>query len=220
MSRVAVITLSSLLLVGLVGSVIFSFVSHNWNKPDPKLANSSKAVQAICDPTDYKDACIKSLAKVKSDDPKELVKGAFASAKVELMEVSNSSTVLKELEKDPKTAEAVKDCKELFQDAIDDFQRSFDEVSKSDWNQVNNTLEDLKIWLSATRTYQETCLDGFENTTGDASSKMRNVLQTAMQMSSNGLAIVNDLSKLFSSLDMNTINKRRLLSNQVHRPSL
>uniref|UniRef100_A0A803KNY0 pectinesterase n=1 Tax=Chenopodium quinoa TaxID=63459 RepID=A0A803KNY0_CHEQI len=218
MSRVAVITLSSLLLVGLIASVTFSFVSHNWGKNNnQKLAASSKAVQAICNPTDYKDACLKSLATVRTDDPKELIKAAFVSAKAELIDISKNSMVLKELEKDPKTAAAVKDCKELLQDAIDDFQRSFDEISKSDMTQANSALENLKIWLSATRTYQETCLDGFENTTGDASVKMRKVLQTAMEMSSNGLAIVNDLSSLLSSLDISSFNKRRLLSTQVNR---
>ncbi|XP_021742600.1 probable pectinesterase/pectinesterase inhibitor 21 [Chenopodium quinoa] len=217
MSRVAVITLSSLVLVGLIASVTFSFVSHNWDKNNnQKLAASSKAVQAICNPTDYKDACLKSLATVRTDDPKELIKAAFLSAKAELIDISKNSTVLKELEKDSKTAEAVKDCRELLQDAIDDFQRSFDEISKSDMTQANSALENLKIWLSATRTYQETCLDGFENTTGDASVKMRKVLQSAMEMSSNGLAIVNDLSSLLSSLDISSF-KRRLLSTQVNR---
>lgn len=137
MSRVAIIALSSLLLVGLVGAVTFGFVT-NWGKHDDnKLASSSKAVQAICNPTDYKDACFKSMAYVKSDDPKELVKAAFASAKAELTDIASKSTTVKELEKDPKTAQAVKDCKELFQDAIDDFQRSFDKIGKFEFDQVN-----------------------------------------------------------------------------------
>ncbi|KAL2941085.1 putative pectinesterase/pectinesterase inhibitor 21 [Bienertia sinuspersici] len=215
MSRIAVITLSSLLLVGLVGAVTFGFVT-NWGSSDnQKLASTSKAVQAICSPTDYKDACVKSLASEKTDDPKELVKAAFASAKAELNQVASNSTTLKELENNPNTAQAVKDCKELFQDAIDDFQRSFDEIGKFEWDQVNHMLSNLKTWLSATRTYQETCLDGFENTTGDASEKVRKVLQTAMQMSSNGLAIVNDLSTLFTNLDISTFNRRRLLSHST-----
>ncbi|XP_057550748.1 probable pectinesterase/pectinesterase inhibitor 21 [Amaranthus tricolor] len=219
MSRVIIITLSSLLLVGLIGAVTIGFVT-NWGKDEPRLTSTSKAVQAICQPTDYKEACMQSLSTVKTDDPKELVKAAFASAKNELFAIVDNSTVLKELEKDPITAVSVKDCKELFQDAMDDFQRSWDEVGKFDGDKIKEMLSNLKIWISATRTYQETCLDGFENTTTDAGAKMRKVLQTAMQMSSNGLAIVNDLSTLLTTLDISSFNGRKLLSHNPHRSLL
>ena len=142
MSRVIIITLSSLLLVGLIGAVTIGFVT-NWGKDEPRLTSTSKAVQAICQPTDYKEACMQSLSTVKTDDPKELVKAAFASAKNELFAIVDNSTVLKELEKDPITAVSVKDCKELFQDAMDDFQRSWDEVGKFDGDKVC-----LLFWIS------------------------------------------------------------------------
>ncbi|KAH9614547.1 hypothetical protein KSS87_006923 [Heliosperma pusillum] len=215
MSQASIITLSILLLVGLVAAVAIAVLNYAANN-DKGPTTSAKAVQEMCQPTDYKEACFKSLGKVNSDDPKELVRAAFESTKDEIKEVADKSEVLKELAEDPKTAEAVKDCKELFQDAIDDLQRSFEEIGEFDINKVNMILENIKIWLSATLTYQETCLDGFDNSTGDASEKVRKALQTAMQMSSNGLAIVNEMSILLSNLEIPSFNRRRLLTLQRH----
>ncbi|KAL9248130.1 hypothetical protein vseg_021488 [Gypsophila vaccaria] len=212
MSRVTVVALSSLLFVGLVVAVTIGVLNYA-NTEDAKPSTSTKAVQEMCQPTDYKEACFKSLSRVNSDDPKELVKAAFESTMLEISEVASKSKVLKELEKDPKTAEAVKDCKELFQDAIDDLQRSFTEIGDFDFNKVDKMLENLKIWLSATITYQETCLDGFDNTTGDASQKVRKILETSMQMSSNGLAIVTEMSALLGTLDLSSFSRRRLLAD-------
>ncbi|XP_074277546.1 putative pectinesterase/pectinesterase inhibitor 28 [Silene latifolia] len=215
MSQASIITLSILLLVGLVAAVAIAVLNYAANN-DRRPTTSAKAVQEMCQPTDYKEACFKSLGRINSDDPKELVRAAFESTKDEISEVASKSEVLKELAEDPKTAEAVKDCKELFQDSIDDLQRSFEEIGEFDINKVNIILENIKIWLSATLTYQETCLDGFDNTNGDASERVRKALQTAMQMSSNGLAIVNEMSILLSSLEIPSFNRRRLLTVQRH----
>ncbi|KAL0367767.1 UNVERIFIED_CONTAM: putative pectinesterase/pectinesterase inhibitor 28 [Sesamum radiatum] len=40
-------------------------------------AGSTKAVQSICAPTDYKDTCEQSLSHSNATDPKELIKAAF-----------------------------------------------------------------------------------------------------------------------------------------------
>ncbi|GMG99750.1 hypothetical protein Nepgr_001590 [Nepenthes gracilis] len=71
------------------------------------------------------------------------------------------------------------------------FQASFNKIGRLDINYVDKMISNLKIWLSATITYQETCIDGFENATGNAGEKVRNLLKTAMELSSNGLAITS-----------------------------
>lgn len=79
---------------------------------------------------------------------------------------------------------------------------------------------DLKIWLSAVITYQETCLDGFQNTTGNAAEKMKKALQSSMHLSSNGLAMVSEISNMLTDLDIPGISKRRLLSFDKPLPVL
>ncbi|GMH07734.1 hypothetical protein Nepgr_009574 [Nepenthes gracilis] len=215
--RVAVIAVSSMLLVAMVVAAIW--VKSDWSlspkdgSKQAEVSTSMKSVQAICQPTDFKETCVKSLsaAAQNSSNPKDLIKAAFEVAAAEINKVAENSTLLKELEKDPKTKTAVDDCKELFGDAVDDLKRSFNEIGRLDLNNYDGILASLKIWLSATVTYQETCLDGFENATGDASEKMRELLKTSMELSSNGMAIVTEMSSIVHSMQISSFN-RRLLS--------
>ncbi|XP_047324469.1 putative pectinesterase/pectinesterase inhibitor 28 [Impatiens glandulifera] len=87
-------------------------------------------------------------------------------------------------------------------------------MSKMELVQVDDILDNLKTWLSAAMTYQETCLDGFENTTGDAGEKMQKILKLGMQLTNNGLAMVTEISKALSSAGMEGgMSRRRLLSS-------
>lgn len=64
--------------------------------------------------------------------------------------------------------------------------------------EINDIVDDLKIWLSAVITYEETCLDGLENTTGDAAQAMRDAMQSSVELTSNALAIVDEISVMQS----------------------
>lgn len=209
--RMAVMAISSLLLVAMVVAVTVG--SRSNSKKDGEISASMKAVEAICQPTDFKDTCISSLSSAakNSSDPKDLIKASFEVAMNEINNVANNSTLFKELEKNPETKKATDDCKELFQDAVDDLKRSFNQVGEFQLSNADKILSNLKIWLSATITYQETCLDGFENTTGDASERMRELLKTSTELSSNGLAIVSEMSSIIHAMQLTSF-KRRLLS--------
>lgn len=63
---------------------------------------------------------------------------------------------------------ALDNCEELMNDAIDDLKKSFKQVGEFELSKLNDYVANLRIWLSATITYQQTCLDGFENTAGPA----------------------------------------------------
>ncbi|KAL8167179.1 hypothetical protein V2J09_008678 [Rumex salicifolius] len=85
--------------------------------------------------------------------------------------------------------------------------------------QIEEFVGNLKIWLSGAINYQETCLDAFENTTGDASASMKKLLNTSREMTSNGLAMASEVSTFLTSFNLTTdFNltalqlKRRLLS--------
>ncbi|GAB2277371.1 hypothetical protein Dimus_012074 [Dionaea muscipula] len=212
--KVAFMGISSLLLVAMVVAV--SVGTKSDGKKDGEISSSTRTVEAICQPTDFKDTCISSLSSAakNTSDPKELVKASFEVAINEINNVMNNSTLFKELEKNPETKRAADDCKELFNDATDDFRRSFNEVGQFEFKSVDKILSNLKVWLSATITYQETCLDGFENTTGDASEKMRELLKTSMELSSNGLAIVAEMSTIITSMQFTSFQRRLLSASQ------
>ncbi|KAK3017987.1 hypothetical protein RJ639_002744, partial [Escallonia herrerae] len=216
--KAAIIGLSSILLVAMVVAVAVGVTrnksqSSGNNAPagNGQVSTSNKAITAICQPTDYKDACVSSLSAAKNTtDPKELIKVSFQAAVKNITDASKNTSVLQEAAKDPKTSHAFENCQELLGIAVDDLKRSFDKVGSFDVSKLDDYVDDLKTWLSGVITYQETCLDGFENITGDAGEKMKKLLKTSGELSSNGLAMVSELSKLLKSFQIPNLSRRLL----------
>lgn len=221
--RIIIIGVSSLVLVAMVAVVTIGVTNHkveSKNTHRQELSTSMKAIKNVCEPTDFKEVCVDSLSAAAGNttDPNELVRTAFKVALKTIEEAENRSTLLQELQKDPRTKEALENCKELAKSAVYDLQRSFDQMGKLDASKFDDLLANLKIWLSGAITYQETCLDGFEDTTGDAGDKMREYLKMSMQMTSNGLAMVTEISEALSSLNLEELfsGHRRLLGHHNH----
>ncbi|KAK1390453.1 Pectinesterase [Heracleum sosnowskyi] len=219
-NKVTVIGMSSVVLVAVVVAVAIG-VNKGGGGGDgsgedgAKLSTASKSVKAMCQPCDYKDTCVESLSTANSTDPKELIKTGFEVGVKDMKEVIGQSTTLQESAKDPRTSQAYGLCKELLNTAIDDLHRSFDKVSKFEPSKMNDYVADLKTWLSGVGTYQDTCIDAFQNTSGDAGEKMKKLLKTSSEISSNALAMVSELTSMLSQLDipgLNTNKERRLLS--------
>ncbi|KAK9287926.1 hypothetical protein L1049_016371 [Liquidambar formosana] len=223
--KIAIIGVSSIVLVAMVVAVAVG-VGHGQSTSSGNAADSGevstsmKAIKAICQPTDYKDACVQSLSSSAGNitDPKELIRVGFQVAMNEIKNALKNSTVLKELEKDPRASKALDDCEELMDYSIDDLQKSFDQLGKYDVINLDDYVADLKIWLSGAITYQETCLDGFENTTSNAGESMKKVLKTAGELSRNGLAMVSEISTILSALQIPGLSRRLLSSEEIEDP--
>ncbi|KAA8545197.1 hypothetical protein F0562_019914 [Nyssa sinensis] len=224
-NRIAIIGVSSLILVAMV--VALTVGIDNLNGSSSKKLNhedvsaSVKAVETICQPTTYKEVCVNSLSSVSGNttDPKELIKMGFQVAKNHIKEAAKNSTVLQELQNDPRTKKALNDCQELAEYAMNDLERSFDQLGDLDISKIEDFVDNLRTWLSGAITHQETCLDGFENTTGEAGEKMKKLLETSMQMTSNALSMVTEVSRALQSLDLSSLDvsarSRRLLSEEL-----
>ncbi|PIN12047.1 Pectinesterase [Handroanthus impetiginosus] len=211
--KVAIAGLASILLVAMCVAVAVG-VTKKSGGDGGSITTSTKAAHAICGSTDYKETCENSLASANTTDPKELIKIAFNATIENISGVLKQSALLKEAANDESTKDALSICEEVLGDAVDDLYRSTDKVAQFDVNKVNEYVEDVKTWLSAVITYQETCIDAFENVSGDTGEKMKNLLKTARELSSNGLAMASELSSIFSSLQLGNLGSRRLLSKE------
>ncbi|WOL04503.1 hypothetical protein Cni_G13224 [Canna indica] len=80
---------------------------------------------------------------------------------------------------------------------------------------MDDIVDDLKVWLSAAVTYQETCLDGFQNTSGDAAASMTKALNSSSMLTSNTLAIVDQMSTVLTSFQLPSLSRRLLTENEV-----
>ncbi|KAL7003117.1 pectinesterase [Sarracenia purpurea var. burkii] len=212
--RITIISICSLILVAMVVAVTIGVSqntdSQSYNHHD--ITTSGKAIKNICEPTDYKEVCVQSLttAAGNTSDPKELIKVAFQVAMEQMQQAVQNSTLLQELQTDPRTKDAVGDCQDLANSALNDLKRSIGKMGEVDASSIDELLANLKTWLSGAITYQETCLDGFENTTGDAGEKMKEYLKIGMQLTSNALAMVTEISSTLQSLDIQGYSRRLL----------
>uniref|UniRef100_A0A5B7BTL8 pectinesterase n=1 Tax=Davidia involucrata TaxID=16924 RepID=A0A5B7BTL8_DAVIN len=214
--RAAVLGVSTLVLVAMVVAVSVSVGNHvNQSSNIQNVSTASmKAITAICQPTDYKQLCINSLSSTNTTDPKELIRTTFQLAMNHINEAAKKSTFLQQLHHDPRTKKALRNCQELAEFAAGDLKRCFDQLGGFDVTKFDEFTADLKTWLSGAITHQETCLDGFESTTGDAGERMREFLKTAMELTSNALTMVTEISSALSSLDISS-SSRRLLSEEL-----
>lgn len=70
---------------------------------------------------------------------------------------------------------------------------------------------DFKTWLSASITYQDMCIEGFNNATVDQKSQVAGILANSTELSSNSLAILTQIYKMFGYVKL----KRKLLSSNA-----
>ncbi|XP_051127970.1 pectinesterase-like [Andrographis paniculata] len=214
--KMAIAGLASILVVAMVVAVAVG-VSKKSTGGDENLSSSTKAAHSICAPTDYKETCEASLANATSDDPKELVKAAFEATVKDIESAIKSSSLLNAAAADDRTKGALEVCKEVLHDSVDDLRRSFDRVDEFEMSKMQEYVEDVKTWLSGAIAHQDACLDAFLNTTGETGDKMKILLQTSGELLSNGLAMVDSFSSMFSSLGLDSFfssSHRRLLSDQ------
>ncbi|XP_004515520.1 pectinesterase-like [Cicer arietinum] len=220
--RIAIIGVSTVLLVAMVVAVtVGTYRNQNGyddNIEDTKknhVASTMKAVQTICHPTDYKKECEETLiAEAEADnvtDPKELIKIAFNVTMKRIGDKIKETDLLHEVEKDPRSKDALDTCKQLMDLSIDEFTRSLDGINEFDLQNIDKILMNLKVWLNGAVTYMDTCLDGFENTTSEAGTKMKELLTSSIHMSSNALAIISDFADTVSDWNATNILRRHLL---------
>ncbi|XP_009761202.1 pectinesterase [Nicotiana sylvestris] len=226
-NKIAIAGLASILVVACVVAAAVTITKRNSsdsssNSGDPvsndsQISTSTKSVQAMCQPTDYKEACEKSLASAKNtSDPKELIKVAFESTITDIKNAMKNTSLIQEAAKDPRTKDALQTCESLLNVSIDDLRRSFDKVGTFDINKIKDYTDDLKTWISASITYQETCLDAFENTTGETGEKMKKLLKTAGELTSNGLAMVSSFGEMLTNLHIPGISRRLLTTDSEY----
>ncbi|KAM3372255.1 hypothetical protein ACQJBY_019243 [Aegilops geniculata] len=217
MSKGAIIGASTVLVVAVVAAVcVVSFKGNGGDKGDGELTTSVKSVKAFCQPMDYKETCEAELTKVggNATSPTELAKAIFEVTSEKIRKAISESATLEELKSDPRTSGALENCKELLEYAIEDLKTTFDRLGGFEMTDFNKAAADLKTWLSAALTYQETCLDGFANTTTDAAAKMRGALNASQELTEDILAVVDQFSASLGSLNIG----RRLLGEEDGMP--
>ncbi|KAK9096485.1 hypothetical protein Sjap_021982 [Stephania japonica] len=235
--RLLVIALSTILLVGIVGAIVGTVIHKSNNNNNKNNGSSSSTngtnnwspnsiIKAICTETNYPDTCFSSLSSFstnsssssnnKFDLPEELFKYSLQVALNELSTISSlpDNFINRTNVNDTRLIVALKDCKTLFGDAIDELNDSIASAHHDSW--LNN-IDDIRIWLNAVLTDLETCLDGLDEMSSNNNvlllSEMRTCLQNSTMYTSNSLAIVTNIVGLVDKFSVIPMQHRKLLSS-------
>ncbi|ESQ32374.1 hypothetical protein EUTSA_v10003919mg [Eutrema salsugineum] len=218
--------ISALLVVMVVSVAVI--VSKDCKASD-KIKTTTKAVQAVCSPTDFKDTCVNSLmeASPNSTEPLDLIKLSFDVTIRSIKDgIKRSSTELKaKAAKDEETKGALELCENLMNDATDDLKKCFDNFDGFSITQIEDFVEDLRVWLSGSIAYQQTCMDTFEEVKSNLAQDMKNIFKTSKELTSNSLAMITDLSILLGKVNITEVTgdlgnyARKLLSTEEGIPS-
>ncbi|KAL9237715.1 hypothetical protein vseg_012231 [Gypsophila vaccaria] len=209
--RIAVIGISSLMLIAMIAAVAVGLKDIGKNSHDETnaeddshgdLSTSTKSVQSLCQTTDYRQACIKSLSHTNTSDPKELIKAGFEAAMEKIEGALENSKTIKAAKDDPRTSGALEACKIVMDYAVTDLKRSVDQIGEFEFSKLDEYVENMRVWLSGALTFQESCIDAFENTTGNAGEEMKKLLNVSQQLTTNGLGMTAQISALLKTLDI------------------
>ncbi|XVF00274.1 hypothetical protein REPUB_Repub03eG0271000 [Reevesia pubescens] len=213
--RIAIICLSLIVLAAIVVGAVFGI---RGSKGDSKNGGNggnggvqpiSTSIKAVCDVTLYKDTCYNSLSPLANSSqfkPEDIFKLSMKVAITELLKTSQyfskNGTFKGDIDK--MTIAALDNCREVLSLAIDHLNIS---LSSSGEVSVIQAFDDLRTWLSAAGTYQQTCIDGFEELNSDIKANVHDHLKYSSELTSNSLSIITWLSKVSS-----TFNLRRLMN--------
>ncbi|KAL3640593.1 hypothetical protein CASFOL_015561 [Castilleja foliolosa] len=205
--RTIIIALSLAVFLTLVSASVVAVLicDHHATKSKPSessqlASNSADSLKTVCAVTRYPDSCFSSISPLNSP-PSNNPLGFFnLSLHASMLEVSN----LKNLLVEPKTQPAMKDCAELFDDASSELGRSAESVCVGRGEKVLTEMKisDLKTWISAAMTDQETCLDGLAEMGSTALGEFRVKVQRSQEYMSNTLAILNNIPSLFKKFGL------------------
>ncbi|RWW86778.1 hypothetical protein BHE74_00004431 [Ensete ventricosum] len=208
---------ASLLLLLVVGAVATSNYqdSGSSNLNTRAMHSSSKSVKMICSSTDYQQACESSMSKVvtsDTDDPKVLLKAAVTVVLDEVSKAFSHSKLLKS--NDSRVRGAVEDCQQLYENSKAEINATLQSIVAGGIDHLPSRSHDMRTWLSAVMTYQQTCIDGFPE--GEVKTKMHEAMKSSKEMTSNALAMIGQASSFLSLINLPGSNRRLLSAEEDH----
>ncbi|KAJ9539739.1 hypothetical protein OSB04_026245 [Centaurea solstitialis] len=152
-------------------------------------------IKASCETTRYPDLCFETLSPFSNaiqTSPTELVNAALM---VSLKGVKAASKAVKVLSKGAVlSGGAVSDCLENMSDSVDEMKKSMVAMKDLDGPDFKEKMGDVKTWVSAALTDEDTCMDGFEEN-GDVKMKetIRGYIVNVAELTSIALALISNI---------------------------
>ncbi|KAK7278126.1 hypothetical protein RJT34_23151 [Clitoria ternatea] len=209
--KVLVSGVSLILVVGVAIGVVVVANNKNGSSSDPQVATHEKNVQAMCANTEDPKVChdvLSTAPTTNTSDPKIYIKTIVEAAAKSVIKALNMSgrLSLEHGEVDPGIKMALDDCKDLMEFAMDSLEAAVNLVRDHNIQALHDQSPDFRNWLSAVISYQQSCMDGFNNET-NGEDKVKEQLQTdgldhMGKITGITLDIITHLSKILEELGL------------------
>ena len=156
-------------------------------------------IKTACNSTTYPKECNNALlpfaSKIKANPQKLCNTGLSISIKA----AKNCSSTISKLSKNKGFTHSevaiIKDCIENIKDSIDELKQSLNEMGHLGRSNVKAQIYDIKNWVSAALTDENTCTDGFDGMSVSKTVKntIRKSILTVATPTSNALSLINSL---------------------------
>ncbi|XP_021768573.1 pectinesterase-like [Chenopodium quinoa] len=223
-SKVVVSLISIILVVGVVIGVVV-VVHHPGDKggkdngkDDENLSSSMKTVNALCEPSTFKDSCIKSLGSVAQNEsatPQDYVKAGIKMALEEISKANNLTDTLVPKANATKNVEranmAIESCKDLFNLAIDRLDGAIKQVQDPKMYKEKDIVWNVRLWLTDVATFATSCVDEFDEAEAPELQKtMQDAVLNATELTVSMLDIITTFNAALGDLAL-SLNASKLV---------
>ncbi|XP_021909584.1 pectinesterase inhibitor 4 [Carica papaya] len=156
-------------------------------------------IKTACNSTTYPSLCRKSLSSYASAIESNPLKLCNTALYVTIRTARNVSSLVTKLAKEkglsPTEIGIITDCVENIGDSIDELNQSLAETNYLGGPDTELHLANMKTWVSAALTDEDTCTDGFDGrkVSSSVKKKIRKSVLNLAKMTSNALALLNYL---------------------------
>ncbi|KAG8363862.1 hypothetical protein BUALT_Bualt19G0066700 [Buddleja alternifolia] len=188
-------------LIPLISTLLLSsFLLLSHGLIDQNQTFQSMIIQA-CDKINNQDSCLSNLqSHVESHGHHtslSVLRAALQNTLNEAMKAIDSITKFNTLSISYREQLAINDCKELLDFSVSELAWSLSEMNKIRSGFKNPQLEgNLKAWLSAALSNQDTCLEGFEGTDRRLEHFVKGSLEQVTQLIGNVLTLYTQMHSL------------------------
>ncbi|XP_010264393.1 PREDICTED: 21 kDa protein-like [Nelumbo nucifera] len=162
--------------------------------------NTTDFIRTSCGVTTYPQLCYTSLSSFASSIQANPRKLAQTALNISITSAQSTSVLVSKLSqrRDLKTWEAatVKDCVDQIEDSIDELKQSLEQLQKLEGPGIDFKMSNIKTWLSAALSNDETCMDGIDgkDINEEVNSTIKKSILNVAKLTSNALAIINHLT--------------------------
>ncbi|KAL5701089.1 pectinesterase [Ranunculus cassubicifolius] len=150
-------------------------------------------IKQVCKDTTNLQSCISVLQSDQQRTPNTILHAALKMTMHEAQRAIALVTKITTLSINPREQIAIQDCMELLDYSVAELAWSMQEMEKIQNGSIIHHEGNLKAWLSAALSNQDTCLEGFEGTPGRIENFIRGSLKQVTQLIGNVMIMYNSM---------------------------